>query len=84
MVVSIFLSIFAEKLIDMHYNYGKTKVVVVKAVDSELEKKLQERIDNIEKENGYIVDIKIVYRNICYVGVIIYKCTDIYEQAKKQ
>lgn len=84
MVVSIFLSIFAEKkLIDMHYNYGKTKVALVKTTGG-FEGALQRRIDEIEKENGYVVDIKFAYHDTYCLGLIIYKCTESYEQAKEQ
>lgn len=78
------MSIFAEKLIDMHYNYGKTKVAVVKAATWELERELQKRIDEIEEDNGYVIDIKMAYHDIYCVGLIIYKCTAEDEQTKEQ
>ena len=69
----------------MYYSYGKTKVAVVKAATWELERELQKRIDEIEEENGYVVDIKMAYHdNIYCVGLIIYKCTAENEQAKEQ
>ena len=78
------MSIFAEKLIDMHYNYGKTKVAFVKDATWAFERELQKRIDEIEKENGYVVDIKMAYHDIYCVGLIIYKCTAENEQDKEQ
>lgn len=75
MVVSIFLFTFAEKSKGMNYMYGKTKVkMVIGNRLSEFEKEVNQKIEAIEKDNGFVRDVKFMfnYDNYIYHAMIIY------------
>ena len=73
MVVSIFFFTFAEKSKGMNYMYGKTRVkMVFSNSSSEFEKEVNQKIEAIENDNGFVRDVKFKYYNCRYHAMIIY------------
>jgi len=63
----------------MHYNYGKTRVAfVVHTFYNEFEAHVNKRIEEIEKEGGFVVDVKLTSFDGSNNAIIIYRplCVD--------
>lgn len=58
----------------MNYMYGKTRVKMVLSNSSfsDFEKEVNQKIEDIEKDNGFVRDVKFNYDDCMYYGMIIY------------
>lgn len=57
----------------MNYMYGKTRVkMVINSNLSKFEKEVNQKIEAIENDNGFVRDVKFNFDNDIYHAMIIY------------